>query len=63
MTDLPLEKSLDKIERSGRLAKWAVEMNGYGIKYQARTAIKGQALVDIFAECTHNPELKKDALV
>ena len=24
LTDLPLEKSLEKIERSGRLEKWAV---------------------------------------
>ena len=40
LTDLPLEKSLDKIERSGRLAKWAIELNGYGIKYQEGTAIK-----------------------
>ena len=28
LTDLPLEKSLNKIERSGRLAKWAIELNG-----------------------------------
>ena len=26
LTDLPLEKFLDKIESSGRLAKWAVEL-------------------------------------
>ena len=63
LTDLPLEKSLDKIERSRRLAKLAIELNGYGIKYQARTVIKGRALADIFATCAHNPELRKDALV
>lgn len=63
LTDLSLEKSLDKIERSGRLAKWAIELNGYGIRYQAKTTIKGQALADIFVECTHKPELKKDAPV
>ena len=40
LTDLPLEKSLDKIERSGRLAKWAIKLKGYGIKYQARIGIK-----------------------
>ena len=27
LTDLPLEKSLENIERSVRLAKWAVELN------------------------------------
>lgn len=62
-TDLPLKKSLDKIERSGRLVKWAIELNEFGIKYQIRTVINGQALVDIFAECTYNPEIKKDPLV
>ena len=50
LTDLPLEKSLDKVERSGRLAKWAIELNGLGINYQPKKAIKGQALTDIFAE-------------
>ena len=50
LTDLPLEKSLEKIERSGQLKKWAVELNGLGVKYQPRKEIKGQALVDIFAE-------------
>ena len=63
LTDLSLKKSLNKIERSERLAKLAIELNGYRIKYQARTAIKGQALADIFAECTHSPELRKDATI
>ena len=59
LTDLPLEKSLDKIERYGGLAKWAVELNGMGIKYQPRKAIKGQALADIFAECTTQEQSKE----
>jgi reverse transcriptase-like protein len=50
LTYLPLEKSLTKIERFGRLAKWAVELNGLGIQFEPRRAIKGQALADIFAE-------------
>ena len=50
LTDLPLEKSIEKIERSGRLAKWAVELNGLGIQFQSRKAIKGQALAAIFVE-------------
>lgn len=43
---MPLEKSLDNFEKSGRLAKWAVELNWFGIKYQPKTAIKAQALAD-----------------
>ena len=50
LTDLLLEKSMVKIERSGRLAKWAVEFNGLRVQFQPRRAIKGQALADIFAE-------------
>lgn len=54
LTDIPLEKSLEKIEKSGRMAKWAVELMGYRVKYQARTAIKGQALADLLAKCSYN---------
>ena len=56
LTNLPLEKSLEKLERSGRLAKWAVELNGLGVKYQPRNAMKGQALADIFVEWTTQDE-------
>lgn len=59
LTNLRLVNSLDKIERSRRLAKWAIELDGYGLRYQAKTAIKEQALAYIFVECTLNPELKK----
>ena len=50
LTDLPLEKSMVKIERSRRLEKWAVELNVLGVQFQPRRAINGQALADIFAE-------------
>ena len=56
LTNLPLEKSLEMIERFGRLEKWAVELNGLGVKYQPTKEIKGQALVDIFAEWTTQDE-------
>ena len=59
LKDLPLEKSLDKIERSGRLAKWVVELKGLGIKYQPKKAMKGQALADIFTECATQEESKE----
>ncbi|XP_056688281.1 uncharacterized protein [Spinacia oleracea] len=57
LTDQPLEKVLDKIERSGRLAAWAFELSAFGIKYQPRTAIKAQALANFLAECSYQEML------
>lgn len=45
LIDIPLEKSLEKIERFGRLAK-----------YQPKQAIKGQALAYFFVECVTQDE-------
>ena len=58
LTNLPLEKSMVKIERSGSLATWVVELNGLGVQIQPRRAIKGQALADIFAEWGTQDESK-----
>ena len=52
LTDQPLRQVLQKPESSGHLLKWAVELGQFEIKYQPRSAIKGQALVDFIAECT-----------
>ncbi|XP_074300639.1 uncharacterized protein LOC141631933 [Silene latifolia] len=35
-----------KPELSGRMSKWSVNLSGYGIQYDPRTAIKLQALAD-----------------
>lgn len=50
LTDIPLEKSLENMEKSIRMAKWAVELIGYGVTYQSRTSIKAQALVDFIID-------------
>ncbi|GKV37206.1 hypothetical protein SLEP1_g45263 [Rubroshorea leprosula] len=50
-TDLPLRKILQKQELSGRLIRWSVEMSEYDLKFQPRTTIKGQAVVDFLVEC------------
>ncbi|XP_040374696.1 uncharacterized protein LOC121052853 [Rosa chinensis] len=49
-TNHPLRQVLQKPETSGRLIKWAIELGEFDIKYQPRTAIKGQAAVDFISE-------------
>ncbi|GKV48032.1 hypothetical protein SLEP1_g54871 [Rubroshorea leprosula] len=36
---------------SGRLIGWSIELSEYDLKFQPRTAIKGQAVVDFLVEC------------
>ncbi|KAL5551104.1 hypothetical protein UlMin_001280 [Ulmus minor] len=50
VTTYPLKGILQKLELSGRLIKWAVELSEYDISYQPRTAIKSQALADFIAD-------------
>ena len=56
MTDHLLKKAMNKLEATGRLIQWAVELSEFDIKYLPRHAIKGQALADFIAEFTpsHN---------
>ncbi|XP_021719468.1 uncharacterized protein LOC110687160 [Chenopodium quinoa] len=57
LTDQPLEKVLGKVEKSGRLTKWAFELTEFSISYQPRAAIKAQALADFLAECSYQETL------
>ncbi|GLU08947.1 hypothetical protein SLE2022_258280 [Rubroshorea leprosula] len=57
-TDLPLKKILQKLELSDRLIGWAVKLSEYDLKFQPRTAIKGQTLADFIVEC-HPPAIKE----
>ena len=54
MTDHPLKKSMNKLEATGRLIQWAVELSKFDVRYQPRHAIKAQALADFIAEFTPN---------
>jgi hypothetical protein len=55
LTDQPIKEILAKPKKSGRFAKWVVELGEHGLEYRPRTAIKGQVLVDFLIE---NPEVK-----
>ncbi|XP_077228544.1 uncharacterized protein LOC143861508 [Tasmannia lanceolata] len=52
LTDQPLRQVLHRPDTSGRLVKWAVELNEFDIQYLPRPAIKAQVLADFVAECT-----------
>ena len=54
MTDHPLKKAMNKLEATGWLIQWAVELSEFDIKYQLRHVIKAQALADFIAEFTPN---------
>ncbi|GJV14826.1 reverse transcriptase domain-containing protein [Tanacetum coccineum] len=44
--DQPIKQILNKLEVSGKLAKYAVELGAYNITYVPRNAVKGQVLAD-----------------
>ena len=51
---------LRRLEASGRLLKWAVELTLFDIFYQLRTAIKGQASTDFIIEYTFSSKEDRD---
>ena len=52
LTDHLLKRAMNKLEATGRLIQWAVELNEFDIRYHPRKAIKAQALVDFITEFT-----------
>ena len=51
-TEYPMKQILHKLETSGRLIKWAIELSEFNIRYNPRTAVKGQILADFIMEFT-----------
>ncbi|KAF8102784.1 hypothetical protein N665_0194s0001 [Sinapis alba] len=50
LTDLPLRTILQNANQSGRLSKWAIELNEYDITYKGRPTLKAQVLADFIIE-------------
>ena len=51
-TEHPMKQILHKLETSGRLIKWAIELSEFDIRYKPRTGVKGQVLTDFIMEFT-----------
>ena len=47
-----MKQILHKLETSGRMIKWAIELSEFDIRYKLRTAVKGQILADFIMEFT-----------
>lgn len=52
LIDQLLRKILHKLELSGRLVKWAIELGEFGLQYKSHSTIKGQALANFIVECS-----------
>jgi hypothetical protein len=53
LTEYPLRKVMQKLDLSGRLANWAIELGQFDLEFIPRNAIKGQALADFLVEFTN----------
>ncbi|XP_068474937.1 uncharacterized protein [Phaseolus vulgaris] len=50
MTNLPIQKVLQKPDVAGRMVRWAVKLSEFDIQYKPRGSIKGQVYADFVAE-------------
>ncbi|XP_068498312.1 uncharacterized protein [Phaseolus vulgaris] len=50
VTDLPIQKVLQKPDVAGRMVCWAVELSEFDIQYEPRGSIKGQVYADFVTE-------------
>ncbi|XP_059436570.1 uncharacterized protein LOC132169570 [Corylus avellana] len=57
LTEYPLKKVLRRLDLSGRLANWAIELGEFDIESLPRNSLKGQALADFLAEFTNLPDV------
>ncbi|XP_034198408.1 uncharacterized protein LOC117613900 [Prunus dulcis] len=55
LTNQPLRQVLQKLEASGRLIKWVIELREFDIQFKPRPVEKGQAVADFISE--HIPSI------
>ncbi|GKC70418.1 reverse transcriptase domain-containing protein [Tanacetum coccineum] len=50
LTDKPIKQILARLEKSGMIAKWAIELGEHDIDFRGHNSVKGQILADFLAE-------------
>ncbi|GKC86209.1 hypothetical protein Tco_1141926, partial [Tanacetum coccineum] len=61
ISDKPIKQILARLEKSGRIAKWAIESGEHEIEFRGKNSVKGQILADFLAEIpTKEEEGAKD---
>ena len=50
ITNLPLRQILQKLDVSGRLLRWSLELSKFDIIFKPRSVIKAQAIADFITE-------------
>ena len=62
LTNQPLKSILHKLDLSGRMLKWVIQLSEYITKYQHKLALKGQVIVDFIVELPQKPSHLIDSL-
>ena len=60
LTDQPIKAILHRVDASGRMAKWAIELTEFDINYRPRPTVKAQILADFIVECTISEEAESE---
>ncbi|GJZ69402.1 reverse transcriptase domain-containing protein [Tanacetum coccineum] len=61
LTDKPINQIIVRLKKSGRIAKWAIELGEHDIKFKGRNSVKGQILADFLAETSFTEEKETES--
>jgi len=61
MTNLPIQKVLQKPDVAGRMVRWAVELSEFDIQYEPKGSIKGQVYADFVAELSPGGDQEEES--
>ena len=50
LTNLPLRSTIHRLDLSGWMARWVIELSEFVIQYKPRLVLKGQILADFLVE-------------